>query len=161
MRFFDNHLIPEITDKIQEAEVYDMPLYRNQFRTEHLYSEGTGFFFKRHLRQFKKLFMLYCDTMLTDIRYVSQQKMTFLHFRQLMKDTGMEAAFRDVEDESFTEITVRLCFNQSQMFVVNPLKNPKHLYMTFEDFMEAFARIAVMAAADDDTRPCMLKVYET
>merc|ERR1712224_1148038 len=109
----------------------------------------------------KRIFMIYSSSKSNDPRYASNTKLTYREWRYMMKDTGMEETFKDIEGETFTEISVRLCFNQSQMFVVNPLKTPKHTYMTFEDFLEGVGRVAEMAAVDTDKRPLMLKLHET
>ena len=59
-----------------------------------------------------------------------------------------------------TELSARITFNQAQMFVVNPTKEPKHQWMSFEDFLDGFARLACTVARDDDERPMVLRVTE-
>ena len=189
--FCEAHVAPEIVKKEQEAEEYDLPLYRNSFRAEHLYSKGVDRFFKTHLTDLKLLFMTFSSSTSKDPRYALSTRLSFVEWRSMMRDTWMEEVFKDVEgrcglprlvcfgffsdffvrcsgwsyavlsplsrfscavallrmhaggntnaqpppgpvlsvcaDETFTEITMRICFNQSQMFVVNPVKTPKHM----------------------------------
>ena len=86
--------------------------------------------------------------------------MEYSDFRAFVRTTAMDEAYEDVDDTRVGEMLLRISFNQSNMFVINPTKTPKHETLSFSDFLEAFARMANACAWDGDERPLILKCTE-
>lgn len=121
------------------------------FRDLHLYTEATDRVLTRHRGLLLALFNLYAvgDGAIGDA----------LRSRDLLGWDEYQAMIQDLEllDSQFTQLNMALSFSWSRLRVIDETTErarAKQLQLSFEDFLEAFSRVASMKAlpTDEDIR---------
>ena len=104
----------------------------NDFRVNKLYNESWDMVFKYYLKSVKTLYNSYSGkhSKPADVRF-----MWWDEFMKLISDSG-------IVSDLFGSREVGIIFNLSMMTQVNETSSDRHFHMSFDEFIEAIARVA-------------------
>ncbi|CAI2364059.1 unnamed protein product [Moneuplotes crassus] len=104
----------------------------NDFRINKLYNESCDMVFKYYIKSMKRLYFTYSGkhTKPGETRF-----MCYDEFMKLFSDAG-------VQSDLFGAKELGIIFNLSMMTQVNEITSERHYKMSFDEFIEAVARVA-------------------
>ena len=113
----------------------------NDFRRERMYFEDVDKVYFKHIKKLKMIFDVFASP---KVGFSQQSLMTLEEWCKFMK-------MLDLFDEDFTQREAKLAFAWSQMAVADEVRRRvPFTCITFEDFMEALARVCDMKALPTD-----------
>eukprot|EP00946_MAST-07B_sp_MAST-7B-sp1_P005304 g5304.t1 len=113
----------------------------NDFRRERMYFEDVDKVYFKHIKKLRMIFDVFASP---KVGFSQQSLMTLEEWCKFMK-------MLDLFDEDFTQREAKLAFAWSQMAVADEVRRRvPFTCITFEDFMEALARVCDMKALPTD-----------